>query len=141
MALTQKQGYELDLYTQLNPGDPGYINPDELMYIVSHSSFENDKRVPSSNFGQSGSLTHIEKDTITDLASKSVTKNFGSAFTARPVTVAFNVYRYAEQGSDYVIQDVLYKIIGSGWLTTTGFSITIDDSEILTGVYIDYCFI
>lgn len=141
MALTQTRPYELDLYVQLNPGDPGYVNPDELMYMVDHSTFDEPKRMPSSNFGESGSLTHMEKDILTDLASKSVSVTFSSVFTAVPVTVAFNVYRYEAVGGSYVKQNVLYKLSGSGWLTTTGFSITIDDSESLTGIYIEYCFI
>ena len=140
MALTQTRTYELDLYVQLNPGDPGYINPDELMFLVDHSTWDEPRRMPSANFGESGSLVHIEKDTLTGLVSRSVSVTFGAVFTAVPVTVGFNVYRYVVSGASYVKENVLYKIAGSGWLTTTGFAITIDDSESLTGVYIDYYF-
>lgn len=141
MALTQTRPYELDPYIQLNQGDPGYIDPSDLMYLVDHSTWDEPKRMPSSNFGEAGSLTHVEKDTLTDLASRSVSITFLSVFTFVPVTVAFNVYRYVDQGASYVKQNVLYTLSGSGWLTTTGFAITIDDSESLTGIYIEYYFV
>lgn len=140
MALTQTRVHELDLYVQLEPGDPDYINPDELMFLVDHSTWDEPKRMPSANFGESGSLVHIEKNTLTGLASRNVSVTFGATFSAVPVTVAFNVYRYTSQSGSYVKENVLYTVSGSSWLTTTGFAITIDNSESLTGIYIDYYF-
>ena len=140
MALTQTRPYELDLYVQLEPGDPGYINPNELMYLVDHSTFDEPMRIPASNFGEAGSTIHYEKDTITGLSSATVSVTFEAAFTTTPVTVTFNVYRYVPSGASYVKEDVLYTVAGSNWVTTTGFTITIDSSESLTGGYVEYYF-
>jgi len=140
MALTQTRPYELDLYVQLNPGDPGYVDPDELMYMVDHETFDRPKRQPASNFGESGDTINRQKDILSGLTDRNITVVFSTAFTSMPVTVQLKAYRYKQIGSEYIEVPVLFKYPSTGWKTMTGFSIIIDPDESLTGVYVEYYF-
>jgi len=141
MALVQTRPYEEDLYVQLNPGDPGYVAPSALMYLVDHSSFARPKRQPASNFGEAGSAVHIEKDTLSGLSSASVAVTFGAAFSSAPIGEEPQVYRITEMpDGTYRRQNVLWGFTTSSEVTTTGFSLTIDSSESLTGIIIKYLY-
>lgn len=145
MALIQTRPYEEDLYVQLNPGDPGYIAASDLMYLVDHSSFTRPKRQPASNFGESGSVIHIEKDTLTGLSSASVSITFATAFSVTPIGDV-KCYRMVEMpDGTYRKQDVLWGFTTSAMPLLTGFSLTISSTEIsptegLTGIIVQYIY-
>ena len=142
MALTQTRPYELDLFID-NVSDPDYVPVAERLVMIDNAAWDEPKYVPADTVGGSGTGLTIAKDTLTGLLSSTVTESFGLTFSSTPIAVAFKVYRYyeVESGSgEYVRKDVTYSVSGSGWYTTTGFTIEIDSDESLTGVYIDYLF-
>lgn len=136
---TQKRIRALDTYTQLNPGDPGYIAPTAVYLALDSNDFTTEaKKYPFSSLFSS---IVEEVDKLTGLASRSVSVTFGTAFTSVPLIATFRVYRMSEISSGkWRMQDVLYYHTSENWLTTTGFSLEIDTSESLTGVVIEYIF-
>jgi len=140
MALTQTRPYEEDLYVQLDPGDPGYIDPADLQYLVDHESWDRPKRLPGSMFGQAGGTLHIEKDKFGSLSSHSVSVTFETAFTASPVGET-KVYRMIEVSSGkWRKQDVLWGFNDANQPANTGFALTIDSLESLTGIVVEYLY-
>jgi hypothetical protein len=85
---------------------------------------------------------HVEKDTLTDLQSKEVTISFLKEFKVKPMLTHLRVYRWSDiVGTGYwKMQDVEWHYTSSQPVSTTGFSLVIDDSEDLEGVIIDYKF-
>src|SRR5680860_147857 len=141
MALVQTRPYEEELYVQLNPGDTGYVAPADLMYLVDHSSFARPKRQPSSNFGEAGSSINIQKDTLTGLASASVTVTFSTAFSVTPVGYV-ECYRMAvTPDGTYRKQNVLWGFTTAAMPLLTGFSLTINAAESLTGIIVKYLYL
>lgn len=141
MALTQKRFWDLDLYVQLEPGDPGYIDPSELVFGIDHTSFTEMKRLPYTNIAGLSSGVHVEKDTLTGLASPIVTVEFDEPFVDAPNGSEPQVYRTVDVGGgNFRRQDVLFSYSSAAWLSATGFSLTIDASESLTDVVVEYLY-
>lgn len=140
MAITQKRIRELTQYTQLDSGEPGYVNPSSLFLALDSASFGSEAlKYPAESFF---SDIHVEKGRITSPGSRVVSVIFDDAFVAAPIPLLFDVFRYtAVDTGKYIRDNVLYYVSGATWATTTGFDITIDDSESLTGVYIEYYFV
>lgn len=89
--------------------------------------------------GETSALWHFEADTFTP-ANRTVVVNFDTAFTDLPAGVGnLKVYRLRAKGANSVMHNVLFTV-ASNWLTTTGFTLQIDELESLTGVKVDYCF-
>ena len=81
-----------------------------------------------------------ERDFITNLASKTVIRNFICRFEEIPVGFV-DVYRMTETSPDvWVKTPVAYTYNEEDWLTVYGFEIQIDDSEDLSGVIVEYEF-
>lgn len=80
-----------------------------------------------------------ERDFITNLASRTVTRDFICRFEEIPVGMV-SVYRYVVIDEGVVKQDVLHYFNADTWLTIYGFELTIDDSEDLSGVIVEYEF-
>jgi len=138
--MAQKRIRALDVYTQLDPGDAGYIAPSALSVVFDSDEFGSEpKRYPASLLFSSD---NDAKGRLTGLSSRSVSVTFDTAFASTPLTVLFEVYRYTDiGGAAYVKQSVLKTFSGSNWLTASGFTCEIDASESLTGIYIEYYFI
>ena len=139
MALVQTRPYEEDLYVQLSPGDTGYVAAADLMYLVDHSSFTRPKRQPTSNFGESGSVVHVEKDTLTGLSSASVAITFTTAFTVTPIGNVECYRMSAMPDGTYRKVDVLWGFTTSAMPLLTGFSLTINEAS-LTGIIVQYIY-
>lgn len=140
MALTQDRIRDLVTYIQLDPGDSGYVASSSLYFAMDSADFGSKPfKFPVEDLL---SDAHDEKARLIGLVSASVSITFGTAFTATPLPILFNVYRYTEIVSGkWVKENVNHHLTGgSSWLNSTGFSITIDSSESLTGVIIEYKF-
>lgn len=90
-----------------------------------------------------GSITevHIEKGTLTDLASANVSVYFAKVFTETP-TGWIRVYRMREIVTGrWKQQDVLYYHADDEFKNEYGFGLVIDPKEPLTGIIIEYFFI
>lgn len=139
--MAQQRIRDLSTYVQLEAGDVGYVDPSGVFIALDSSSFTGDPK----KFALSNLLadTHIEKGRLSSLASRSVSVTFDTAFSATPLAVTFEVFRYSNiGGGKYVKQrNVAYYLSGSSWVTTTGFSIEIDTSESLTGLFVEYYFV
>ena len=130
----------LDVYVQLAEGDDGYIAPGEIMQVVDHPNWTRSKRVYASN--GVGASIHTEGDLYTPI-SRAVSITFGTAFTTTPKTIMLRVYRMKETvtgNGHWKEWDVRYWHESSNWKSTTGFSLTIDPDEDLTGIIIEYEF-
>lgn len=139
MALTQTRPYEEELYVQLDPGEDGYIAPEEIQVLVDHESWTRPKRLPLTMLGIGAS--HVEKDTLTGLTSRTVTVTFDVPFTDTPVGQEPQVYRMTEVAPNKFRKDkVLWGFTNVNQPTLTGFSIEIDSSESLTGVVVQYLY-
>lgn len=139
--MAQQRIRDLDVYTQLESGDVGYVAPSAIYIALDSSSYTGDpKRFALSNLI---SDTHVEKGRLSGLSSRSVSVTFDSAFSGTPIAVTFEVYRYSDiGGGKYVKQrNVAYYLSGASWVTTTGFAIEIDTSESLTGLFVEYYFV
>lgn len=80
-----------------------------------------------------------ERDFITNLASRTVVRDFICRFEEIPVGTV-DVYRFVVTDEGTIKQDVLYYYDEETWLTIYGFELFIDDSEDLDGVIIEYEF-
>ena len=116
MALTQTRINDLTLYVQLSPGDTGYIPPNELNFVVDHSSFSRAKRYSQDNF--TGAISNNAYDKYTGLSSRNVVVVFGTAFTSSPVGWV-EVYRMEAMGSGFRRQDVLWTFVDANQPTLT----------------------
>lgn len=140
MALTQTRPYEEDLHVQLNPGDEGYVAPEDIMLLLDNENFDRPRRIPWVNLGGGGTGSHIERDRLTGLSSRSVTVEFDAAFTSQPAGNVW-VYRMEEVVSGmWRRKDVLFGFTNANQPTTAGFSLAIDEGENLTGVVVEYIF-
>jgi len=141
MALTQKRIRELDTYIQLDVGDSGYIAPTALFVALDSADYGSEpKKYAIPNIGGSGGAAY-QSDSLTGLSDWLVSVTFDTAFDAKPLVVLLNVYRYFEyEAGRFTRENVNFYLSGSTWYNTTGFTITIDDGESLTGLYIDYKF-
>jgi len=140
MALDFTRTYELDLYTQLPVGDPGYIDPALVDFIVDHDGWTRAKRFPYTSV--SGISSHYETDKLENLITRTITKTFNTPFTGSIKTIMFRVYRMAEVSTGtWRMKNVAYGSTTTNWLTVSGFNIVIDSSESLTGIVIEYYFI
>ena len=138
--MAQKRIRELTEYIQLNPGDPGYVNPSSLFLPIDSTSFAGEALKYSIESILSGA--HIEANTILNPSSAAVSVTFGTSFTSTPMAIHFDCYRYYQvEPGKYVKKDVQFYYSGANWLTSTGFAITIESTESLTGVYLEYYFI
>ena len=72
--MTQKRIRSLDTYTQLAPGDGGYVAPTAVFLAVDSNDFAGEalKQTIDDYLG----ATHEEKDRLTPLASRSVAITF-----------------------------------------------------------------
>lgn len=106
----------------------GYINP------VAGGA-----RETSMLWGNAKQADNVQAGILTALASRSVSVIFTKAFTSIPVgRKNIHAYRLVEPESGLVIdQDVLFHSLV---VTTTGFTLTIDQGEALTGIIIEYHF-
>ena len=140
MALTQKRIRALDTYVQLEVGDPGYIAPTALFVALDSADYGSEaKKYALPNIGGEGAA--YESDSLTGLTTLLNSVTFGTPFDATPLVLLFNVYRYFEyEAGKFIREEVKYYLSGPTWYNTTGFTITIDTSENLTGVIIDYKF-
>jgi hypothetical protein len=129
MALTQTRPYELDIYVD-------EVDASELDIMVDHESFTEPLRVRGLFSGAGG--THIEKDTLTGLSSRTVTVEFDTVFSSIPVGWV-KVYRMTEMpDGTYRDEDVLWGYTTSTKVSTNGFVLKISDDESLTGVVVEY---
>ena len=149
MAVEQTRPYEAPLYVQLEPGDPGYLDPDQVQLVVDNSGWSKPKRIPYSAFGNGlmvptpGSTSggsHIERGRMTGLSNHYVTQDFVVAFADIPVGRQFlHVYRVNDLGGGETVDD-LVPIYGVD-VTNTGFSFYIKSDEDLTGIIVEYVFL
>ena len=81
-----------------------------------------------------------ERDYITDLVSRTVSRSFVCRFVEPPVGFV-DVYRMTETSPGvWEKVAVIYTYNGVDWLTVYGFELQIDDSEYLSGVIVEYEF-
>jgi len=134
MSLTQTRPKDLVAY---DPDAEGAPDVTELEFVVDHSTFAKPKSF--SQMAMSSLLGHIEKDRLTNLSSASVSVVFGSAFSSVP-TGEVRVYRMDPMDGGYIRQMVNWVFDDINQPSTTGFNLTINSSESLTGVVLEYNF-
>lgn len=82
-----------------------------------------------------------QKDVITAPASHSIDVTFATAFVTMPKCAYLNVYRWVEmEAGKWIKQNVLHYFSSTTWISAIGFAFSIDSSEALTGVIIEYKF-
>ena len=139
MALTQTRPKDLVEYEQLDVGEEDYVDPEELSFVVDHSTF--DKPMRFTRASSVSASVHTEKGTLTltGASSKSISVTFSSEFSSIPDWQNIKVYKRVEVApSKYRNQDVLWY---DDEVTTSGFTLTIDASVNTDGVVIKYLFI
>lgn len=132
---------EAPVYTQLQPGDPGYISPDNIFVLVGSSDFTGVpmRLIPVSAINTYSTIAHTEQGIFTPI-SAAVSITFDAPFVILPITTVLKVYRKLEiETGKWVEQQVQYYL-SENWKTITGFSLTIESGESLTGVIIEYKF-
>lgn len=141
MAINQERIRQLVEYIQLESGDAGYVPLASLYLAIDSDNFgAKPFKFPLQSLLVGGGGDGVVKQ-MENLLSRNVSESFPSAFASKPVATKFEVYRFqAIGGGEYIKQPVLHTYTGANWVTTTGFAITIDASESLTGVIIDYEF-
>ena len=76
-----------------------------------------------------------------DLASKTVSVTFNNPFSETDTIIPYiDVYRYRAYNGHYIKENVLHYFSSADWYNYQGFSLTIDESESLTGVIVQYRF-
>lgn len=137
MAIEQTRPYELNLYAQ-------DLDPSTVMINVDNSAWSRPKRLPLSlldTTGGTGVGTHIEKDVISGLSSRNVAVTFDTEFSSIPVGDV-RVYRMAAMpDGTYRKSDVLWGFDNANQPTISGFALTINTDESLTGVLVEYIYI
>lgn len=135
MAIVQKRIYELETYEQLEVGDIGFIPATSIFLPVDYSGWGESKKI---TFADLFSSYHVESGRLSNLISYSVSVLFGTSFEGT-VLDSIKVYRNVTPIIDKNIrQDVLFYNLS---VSLNGFSFTIDSSEDLSGIIIDYNFI
>lgn len=129
--MAQKRIYELSTYTQLISGDPGYIPATAVWLAVDYNGWTEAKKMSLDDFL---STLHIEAGKLSSLANRSVSKNFGTAFTGTVID-DIRAYREISGGGGTIREPVLFFDLV---ITLSGFTLEIDPSESLTGVIVDY---
>jgi hypothetical protein len=87
-------------------------------------------------------IKNIQSGLVTNIASHTVEIEFTQEFESIPVGVPnLKIYRYEAFEGAYILQDVLFTYPSTTWLTVTGFTITIDPSETLSGIILEYTFL
>lgn len=129
--MAQKRIHELSTYLQLESGDPGYIPATSVWLAVDYNGWSEAKKMSLDDFL---STMHIEAGKLSSLASRSVSVNFGTAFT-NTVIDRVKVYREISGGGGTVRDPVLYFDLS---VTLSGFTLEIDPGESLTGTIVDY---
>jgi hypothetical protein len=140
MANLQERIRDLDTYLQLDSGDPGYVAPSSLFLPLDSADFGSKPfKYPAEDFF---SDIHIEKGRLTGLSSKSVSVTFDTAFSSTPVGIGnIKVYRMFEVVTGkWIAQDVQFYFGSATPVITTGFSLTIETAESLTGAILEYEF-
>lgn len=122
---------EVPVYSQLQPGDDGYINPNNIWVLLGSSEFTG---VPARIVALSGinsySMAHSEQDVVTGLTSRTFTRAFNVAFTIEPVG-SIDVYYMVEiETGKWIKQNVQFYYPSASWLTVNGFTFVIDDESV-----------
>ena len=112
-------------------------------YFQQESLLANSYVTSFTGITQIGASSHVEKNRLTDLDSRTVTIPFKSEFPLIPFEDKFEVYRMKEEvPGEYRRSNVLfYQALD--WLTTAGFEITIESEAMagpLEGIIIEYKF-
>lgn len=137
--MAQKRIRALDLYTQLDSGDEGYLAASTIRIAVDAVGFAGEPKYIV--YEDLLASTHIESDRVTGLADRSVAITFGTAFTSVPVTVVLKVYRIGiTSPGKYRFNEVLWYHATATPVTTTGFELVIEAAESLTGIILEYYF-
>jgi hypothetical protein len=136
---------ELESYIQLLPEDTGYIDPATLFIPIGSSAFGAVKAKKISVPAASAlGLLHVERGDITGLTSRTFARTFNTAFDAEPYGKVEAYYMLEIETGKWVKQEVQFYYPSADWLTTTGFTIVIDDDyvtdEILPTIIIKYKF-
>ncbi len=126
-ATDEKVGMMTSLFEIVN--QPGYISADEFIQDID----------PVSGRAVIRTKSNVQVGRLTGLASGTVTVTFTKAFEEIPVGLP-RVYRMVADGGVYLMQDVLFSYPSTNWLTATGFTITIDSAEALSGIIVLYTF-
>jgi hypothetical protein len=133
---------EIPIYVQLQPTDEGYVSPDNVWVVVGNVDFSNPsaRKVALSSV-MSFSTSHSEQARVTGLSSRTFSRTFNTAFTTLPVTSILKVYRMSEyETGKWEEVPATFHYTSANWKTITGFSITIDADESLTGLIVEYKF-
>jgi len=142
MSYVQKRIRVLDSYSQGLPSDIDYIDPSNIYLAVDNvtESWGEPKKIPFSSLLLASG--HIEAGRVSGLGSRTVSVTFDEPFSGQPYGREPNVYRIVEQpDGTYRRQNVLWGFTDASQPSTTGFSLTIHDSESLTGVIIEYLYL
>jgi len=135
MAVEQTRPYELGVYAQ-------DLDPSTVMITVDNSSWSRPKRLPLSYLDTTGGTggTHIEKDRLTGLSSRTVTVEFGIAFTSIPVGDVKCYRMYEQPDGTFQKQDVIWGFPDANQPTLAGFTLDISTDESLTGIVVEYSY-
>ncbi|MFW5879358.1 MAG: hypothetical protein ACOCUV_00895 [bacterium] len=142
MAYVQKRIRALDIYSQGLPADGDYIDPSNIYLAVDNSteSWAEPKKIPFSDLLLTSG--HIEAGRLSGLSSRSVSVTFDEPFTSQPYGDEPKVYRMEQQpDGTWRRKQVLWGFNNSSQPSTTGFELTISDSENLTGIIIEYLYL
>ena len=120
-------------------GSEDYKPIDELFFVIDHPNWPKPRRIPADEVGAGGDGTSnvfVLNESIESSPTKTVTYTFPTAFNSIPVDIGFRVYKMLEfETGKYIQQDVLHYF-PANWKSTSSFTVIIDDSEDLTGVFI-----
>ena len=137
MAVVQTRPYELAIYDQS-------LDPSTVMINVDNSAWPRPKRLPLSlldTTGSTGTGVNIERDILSGLSSRNVVVEFGTAFSSIPVGRVW-VYRMDEMpDGTYRESDVLWGFDNANQPTLSGFALTINAAESLTGIFVKYFYL
>lgn len=138
--ITQQRIRDLITYIQLTSGDPSYVNPASIYVAIDSDNF-GAKPLRYPLLSLVGAEADSDAGTITGIASATVVHTFDTPFATVPVCSLFNAYRYTEvEPGKFVRNTVQTYVSGSNWITTNDFTVTIESTESLTGVIIDFKF-
>ena len=136
MAVEQTRPYELAIYDQS-------LDPSTVMINVDNSAWPRPKRLPLSlldTTGSTGTGAHIEKDILSGLSSRNVAVTFDTAFSSIPVGDVRCYRMDLMPDGTYRKGDVLWGFDNANQPTLSGFALTINASESLTGVLVEYIY-
>lgn len=127
LSTDEKVGMITPLFEIVNV--PGHLSTDDFVQEIDETTGRALIRTRA----------NVQAGRLTGLASRTVTVTFRQAFDEIPVGLP-RAYRMVADGGVYLMQDVLFSYPTESWLTETGFTITIDTAEELTGIIILYDF-